>query len=90
MIYCMVTYTGIKYFKVLIAGKKKKESNPVKFSTQADLPSEECNQLLMKHVPASIRQVKTFQLLFLRYVCMCAHACMHATCTVILWKYAHG
>jgi len=46
----------------------KKRSNPIKFSTMPDLPSEECERLLVKFVPASIRHTKTSQQLFLKYV----------------------
>jgi len=46
----------------------KKRSNPIKFSTMPDLPSEECERLLVKYVPASIRNTKTSQQLFLKYV----------------------
>ena len=49
----------------------KKRSNPIKFSTMPDLPSEECERLLVKFVPASIRHTKTSQQLFLKYVLLC-------------------
>jgi len=49
----------------------KKRSNPIKFSTMPDLSSEECERLLLKFVPVSIRNTKTSQQLFLKYVlCM--------------------
>ena len=44
----------------------KKKSHEVKFSTDTDLPSEECKRLLMKYMPPSVRQTITSQLLFLR------------------------
>ena len=40
----------------------------VKFSTVPDLPSKECERLLLKFVPASIRSTKVSQQLFLKYV----------------------
>ena len=46
----------------------KKRSNPIKFSTMPDLPSDECECLLEKFVPVSVRNTKTSQQLFLKYV----------------------
>ena len=46
----------------------KHQSNPVKFSTKPDLPSDVCEHLLAKYMPPSIRKTKTLQQLFLRYV----------------------
>ena len=54
-------------YQSFIVGKKR----PVKFSTVADLSSDECERLLMKYIPPSIRKTKTSQLLFLRCVCVC-------------------
>ena len=48
----------------------KKKSCEVKFSTEDDLPSEECKRLLMKYMPPSVKKTKTSQLLFLRYLKM--------------------
>ena len=51
-----------------VGPRSKKQSNPVKCSTMDDLTSEECERLLGKYVPDSIRSTKTLQQLFLKYV----------------------
>lgn len=65
---------NVKFLTVGSRGKKK--SNPVKFSTVRDLPSEECERLLEKFVPSSIRRTKISQQLFLKYEILCLCVCM--------------
>ena len=65
---------NVKFFTVGSRGKKR--SNPVKFSTVRDLPSEECERLLEKFVPSSIRRTKISQQLFLKYEILCLCVCM--------------
>ena len=61
----------------------KHQSNPVKFSTMPDLPSDVCEHLLAKYMPPAIRKTKTLQQLFLRYVLrICA-------CMVIIFRIFH-
>ena len=50
----------------LISGNRR--SKPVKFSTKPDLPSDVCEHLMAKYVPAFIRNTKILQQLFLRYL----------------------
>ena len=66
----------------------KKQSNPVKFSTMTKLSSEECERLLAKFVPVSIRKTKISQQLFLKSVCyqVYVHVCVCA-CVRALWTY---
>lgn len=69
----MLTYYGflcvinVKFFTAGPRGRRR--SNPVKFSTTPDLPREECQRLLGKYVPDSIKRTKISQQLFLKYVC---------------------
>ena len=40
---------------------------PVKFSSQPDLPEEECQQLLLQYMPEHVRNTKTMQRLFIKW-----------------------
>ena len=66
----VVTYFSMNYgCKLFTVGPRgKKRFNPVQCSTMPDLTSEECQRLLGKYVPDSIRSTKTSQQLFLKYV----------------------
>lgn len=76
-------------FKYIVADKRKKKSNPVKLSTEDDLSSQECELILSKCVPASVRQVKTSMVLFLRYECVC-HALQVCVCVCMSVLYLIG
>ena len=52
-------------FYLIVGGR---QSKPVKFSAEPDLPSDVCEHLLAKYVPPSIRNTKTLQQLYLRYL----------------------
>ena len=69
-------------FKYIVADKRKRKSNPVKFSTEDDLSSQECEHILSKCVPTPVRQVKTSMVLFLRYECVC-HALQVCVCVCV-------
>ena len=52
---------------------------PVKFSTEPDLEEEECQQLLLKYMPAHIQNTKITQRLFIKYGVYCKLRYLHTS-----------
>ena len=67
----------------LITGSKK----PVKFSAEPDLPTDVCEHLLEKYIPPSIRNTKTLQQLFLRYLSSKAYMNMYMYLLELYCRY---
>ena len=60
-----------KMFLLILYAVGAPPYQPVKFSSEPDLPKEECQQLLLKYMPAHIRNTKITQRLFIKYGVYC-------------------